>query len=129
MDPPLLTSPLLLPFWLAVPSLPSPPCRPLLAVPSLPSPPCRPLLAVPSLPSPPCRPLLAVPSLPSPPCRPLLAVPSLPSPPCPAPPGQRFISPAYRFNDDGEPGGTAGRPILAAIEGAGVDGVMVVVTR
>ncbi|CAI5463552.1 unnamed protein product [Closterium sp. Yama58-4] len=40
-----------------------------------------------------------------------------------------IISPAYRFNDDGEPGGTAGRPILAAIEGAGVDGVMVVVTR
>ncbi|CAI5514311.1 unnamed protein product, partial [Closterium sp. Naga37s-1] len=39
------------------------------------------------------------------------------------------ISPAYRFNDDGEPGGTAGRPILAAIEGAGVDGVMVMVTR
>ncbi|GJP55009.1 hypothetical protein CLOM_g14002, partial [Closterium sp. NIES-68] len=39
------------------------------------------------------------------------------------------FSPAYRFNDDGEPGGTAGRPILAAIEGAGVDGVVVVVTR
>ncbi|GJP30805.1 hypothetical protein CLOM_g6985 [Closterium sp. NIES-68] len=39
------------------------------------------------------------------------------------------VSPAYRFNDDGEPGGTAGRPILAAIEGAGVDGVVVVVTR
>jgi len=35
----------------------------------------------------------------------------------------------YRFNDDGEPGGTAGRPILQAIEGQGVDGVMVVVTR
>ncbi|MGN2254836.1 IMPACT family protein [Frateuria sp. GZRe12] len=35
----------------------------------------------------------------------------------------------YRFNDDGEPGGTAGRPILQAIEGAGVDRVMVVVTR
>ena len=35
----------------------------------------------------------------------------------------------YRFNDDGEPGGTAGRPILQAIEGQGVDAVMVVVTR
>ncbi|MEO7916289.1 MAG: YigZ family protein, partial [Dokdonella sp.] len=35
----------------------------------------------------------------------------------------------YRFNDDGEPGGTAGRPILAAIEGQGLDGVAVVVSR
>lgn len=35
----------------------------------------------------------------------------------------------YRFSDDGEPGGTAGRPILAAIEGQGFDGVAVVVTR
>lgn len=34
-----------------------------------------------------------------------------------------------RFNDDGEPGGTAGRPILGAIEGRGLDGVMIVVTR
>lgn len=39
------------------------------------------------------------------------------------------IGPDYRFNDDGEPGGTAGRPILQAIEGADVDRVMVVVTR
>lgn len=35
----------------------------------------------------------------------------------------------YRFNDDGEPAGTAGRPILAAIEGKGLDQIMVVVTR
>ena len=35
----------------------------------------------------------------------------------------------YRFNDDGEPASTAGRPILAAIEGKGLDHVTVVVTR
>ncbi len=35
----------------------------------------------------------------------------------------------YRFTDDGEPGGTAGRPILAAIEGQGVENAVVVVTR
>lgn len=35
----------------------------------------------------------------------------------------------HRFNDDGEPGGTAGRPILATLEGRDLDGVMVVVTR
>ena len=35
----------------------------------------------------------------------------------------------YRFSDDGEPGGTAGRPILAAIDGQGLDHVLVVVTR
>ncbi len=35
----------------------------------------------------------------------------------------------YRFNDDGEPAGTAGKPILSAIEGKGLDHVMVVVTR
>ena len=39
------------------------------------------------------------------------------------------IGSAYRFSDDGEPGGTAGRPILAAIENQGFDRVMVVVTR
>jgi putative IMPACT (imprinted ancient) family translation regulator len=36
---------------------------------------------------------------------------------------------AYRSSDDGEPGGSAGRPILAAIESQGLDRVMVVVTR
>lgn len=35
----------------------------------------------------------------------------------------------YRFSDDGEPGGTAGRPILAAIEQQEFDAVLVVVTR
>lgn len=34
-----------------------------------------------------------------------------------------------RCNDDGEPAGTAGKPILAAIEGKGLSQVMVVVTR
>ncbi|HEV7309341.1 YigZ family protein [Ensifer sp.] len=36
---------------------------------------------------------------------------------------------AYRFSDDGEPSGTAGKPILAAIDGQELDGVVVVVTR
>jgi uncharacterized YigZ family protein len=35
----------------------------------------------------------------------------------------------YRFNDDGEPGGTAGRPILQAIESQQMDRIAVVVTR
>lgn len=35
----------------------------------------------------------------------------------------------YRFNDDSEPSGTAGRPILAAIENQQFDQVLVVVTR
>lgn len=34
-----------------------------------------------------------------------------------------------RSADDGEPGGSAGRPILAQIEGHGIDDAMVVVTR
>lgn len=36
---------------------------------------------------------------------------------------------SYRFNDDGEPSGTAGKPILQAIDGQDLDGVAVVVTR
>ncbi len=35
----------------------------------------------------------------------------------------------YRSSDDGEPAGTAGRPILAAIDGQGLDQVVAVVTR
>lgn len=35
----------------------------------------------------------------------------------------------YRFHDDGEPSGTAGRPILAAIENQEFDQVLIVVTR
>lgn len=36
---------------------------------------------------------------------------------------------AYRFSDDGEPSGTAGKPILQTIDGQDLDGVVVVVTR
>lgn len=35
----------------------------------------------------------------------------------------------YRSDDDGEPGGTAGRPILQVIDGQGFDNIVVVVTR
>lgn len=36
---------------------------------------------------------------------------------------------AYRFSDDGEPSGTAGKPILAAIDGQGLTDVVVLVIR
>lgn len=39
------------------------------------------------------------------------------------------IGQAYRFSDDGEPSGTAGKPILQAIDGQALDGVVAVVTR
>lgn len=39
------------------------------------------------------------------------------------------IGDEYRFNDDGEPGGTAGRPILQAIDGQQCDHVAVLVIR
>lgn len=39
------------------------------------------------------------------------------------------IGQQYRFSDDGEPGGTAGKPILHAIERQTIDRVMVVVAR
>ncbi|MBQ0707115.1 MULTISPECIES: YigZ family protein [unclassified Ochrobactrum] len=35
----------------------------------------------------------------------------------------------YRFSDDGEPSGTAGKPILQAIDGQQLDNIAVVVTR
>ncbi|WP_431324161.1 IMPACT family protein [Rhizobium sp. YTU87027] len=39
------------------------------------------------------------------------------------------IGQAYRFSDDGEPSGTAGKPILQAIDGQAIDRVLVIVTR
>ncbi|MFD1200094.1 IMPACT family protein [Brucella gallinifaecis] len=35
----------------------------------------------------------------------------------------------YRFSDDGEPSGTAGKPILQAIDGQQLDNIVVLVTR
>lgn len=39
------------------------------------------------------------------------------------------VGQTYRFNDDGEPSGTAGKPILQAIDRLRLDNVAVVVTR
>jgi uncharacterized YigZ family protein len=39
------------------------------------------------------------------------------------------VGPLYRFYDDGEPAGTAGKPILHAIEAQGLDRVAVLVVR
>lgn len=39
------------------------------------------------------------------------------------------IGQSYRFNDDGEPSGTAGKPILSAIEGQQCDHTLVIITR
>ena len=39
------------------------------------------------------------------------------------------IGQTYRFNDDGEPSGTAGKPILQAIDGQALDHIAVVVIR
>ena len=39
------------------------------------------------------------------------------------------IGQAYRFSDDGEPSGTAGKPILQAIDGQALDRTLVIVTR
>lgn len=39
------------------------------------------------------------------------------------------IGQTYRFNDDGEPSGTAGKPILQAIDGQSLDHVAAIVIR
>ncbi len=35
----------------------------------------------------------------------------------------------FKYSDDGEPGGTAGRPIYDVVAGSGIDNILVVVTR
>lgn len=39
------------------------------------------------------------------------------------------IGAAYRFSDDGEPGGTAGRPMLQVLEGSGVEDIGAICVR
>lgn len=39
------------------------------------------------------------------------------------------IGNAYRFSDDGEPGGSAGRPMLQVLEGSGVDDIGAICVR
>ena len=39
------------------------------------------------------------------------------------------IGQSYRFSDDGQPSGTAGKPMLAALDGQEIDRAIVVVTR
>ena len=35
----------------------------------------------------------------------------------------------YRFSDDGEPGGTAGKPIYSVLQGQNLDNIVICVTR